>query len=268
MKKLLMSLLILVLIVGGVAWYLLDNLDSMARRTIESAGSAAMGTPVRVGSVSVDLMAGNATINNLTVANPPGFSNQDMIRFEQLHVDIELRSLNSDIIRINRVTSTDPYVLYEVEGDRANLDVIRERFPPADPDAEPVDPEREIVLSIGEIVIDGIQGSLQADRLPRDVNVNLGDIRLENLEGTPPVIARQVVRPLIDQLSNNAGRALVLATADLLAQELSERAAQELQELREQAEERLGGLDPELLDAVEDTVRDLGDRLGDLLRRN
>lgn len=263
MKKLISVVAVLLVLVAGGTYLLLGNLDSIAKRVIEHTGTQTMGSAVRVGSVSIDLRGGNATINNFRVANPQGFSNQDMMRFEQLHVDIDIRSLGSDVIRINRITTSEPYVLYELDGRRTNLDVVRERLA-RPPEEEPAEPEREIVLSIGEISVENISGRLQSDRLPRPVNVSLGSVHLENMEGTPAVIAQQIARPLVSQVYRNASAALVAATTELLEGELSERAEQAARELREEANERIreaGG-------SVEEAVEDLADRVRDIFRRN
>jgi len=263
MKKLISVMFVLLVIVAGGAFLLLGNLDSIAKRVIERAGTETMGSAVRVGSVSIDLRGGTATINNLRVANPRGFSNQDMLRFEQLHADIDIRSLNSDIIRINRITTTEPYVLYELEGNRANLDVVRERL--ARPTADtPPDPDSEIVMSIGEIRVDNISGRLQADRLPRPVDVNLGSVHLENMEGTPGIIALQIARPLISQVYRNATVALVTVTTDLLEGGLSDRGERALRELSDEASERVRDVGS----SVEDAVEDLTDRVRNIFRNN
>ena len=261
MKRLMSVVLVLLVIVAGGAWLLLGNLDNIAKRVIEQAGTDAMGSRVRVGSVSIDLRNGTATLNNFRVANPDGFSNNDMMRFEQLHVDIQLSSLNSDMIRINSVTSTSPFVLYELEGNRANLDVVRERL--AQRPAEPApDPDREPVFSIGEIRIDDIAGQLRADRLPRPVDVNLGSVHLENMEGTPAVIARQIARPLISQIYSNASVALVAATTELLEGELTERSERALQELQDAAADRVRDAGQ----SVEEAVDELADRVRNIFR--
>ncbi len=263
MKKLLSVIVVLLLLVAGGAWLLLDNLDSIAKRVIERNGTEVMGSRVRVGSVSIDLRNGTATLNNFRVANPDGFSNNDMMRFEQLHVDIQLSSLNTDVIRINQITSTSPFVLYEMEGNRANLDVVRERL--AQRPAEPApDPDQELVLSIGEIRVDDIAGQLRSDRLPRTVDVNLGSVHLENMEGTPEVIARQIARPLISQIYSNASVALVAATTELLEGELTERSERALRELQDSAADRVRDAGQ----SVEEAVDELADRVRNIFRGN
>jgi len=269
MKKLFVTLGIVVLLAaGGLTWLFL-NLDSVARQVIETAGTRAMGTQVTVGTVDIDLVNGNAGISDFRVANPEGYSRQDMIRFDALSVDIELGSIGSEMIRINNVRSTNPYVLYELRGTRANLDVVRERLASGEPaDTEPPpEPAQELMLSIGEVAIEGIRGRLQAERLPRAVDVNLGSVILRDMEGTPTDLARQIARPLVTQVSRNAASALVSATTELLEGELSERAEQAARELREQADSRLEETRRQADEAVQDATGELSDRLRDVFNR-
>ncbi|MEX1197881.1 MAG: hypothetical protein WEB57_08490 [Pseudohongiellaceae bacterium] len=269
MKKLFIAIGLVLLLAGaGVTWLLL-NLDSLAKQVIETAGTRAMGTEVSVGTVDIDLMNGNAGIADFRVANPEGFSNEDMMRFDALTVDIALGSIGSEIIRINSVRSTNPYVLYELQGGRTNLDVVREHLAsgrPADTEPPP-EAARELMLSIGEIAIEGIRGRLQADRLPRSVDVDLGTIVLRDMEGTPTDIARQIARPLLTQVSANAASALVNATGELLEGELTERAEQAAEELRNQARSRLQDTEQQVDDTMQETAEDLGNRLRDAFNR-
>lgn len=212
-KKLLLILSLLVVMVGAGAVNLSTNLDSIAMWAIESARSNALGTAVWVESVSTDLIGGSATLSGFTVANPAGFSSQDMIKFDELRVANDTRSLNADVIRINSIASVNPYVLFDMSGGRSNFDAVRERFPAQEPPAKSAEGP---VIAISEIRIDGIQGSLQ---------------------GTPEELARQIARPLLTQLMRNATAALGQVTAQALGSELMNRADDAVEELRSQTEE-------------------------------
>ncbi|MDO8907410.1 MAG: hypothetical protein Q7W55_02800 [Pseudohongiella sp.] len=175
MKRLLYIVLaVLVVVVGGMI-YLLNNLDGLVKRAIEVAGTNALATDVRVSSVNIDLANGSATLSGFSIANPPGFSNADMVRFDELYLAFDLSSLNTDVIRINSIRTVNPYVLYEMQGTRSNLDVVRERFPAQPAPTQSADGAAQPVIAINEVNITGIQGSLQSDLLPNPVSVNLGD---------------------------------------------------------------------------------------------
>jgi len=240
MKKLFRLIVLLLVVAAAAIFFMMSNMDGIAKRVIERAGTETMGTTVSVGAVSLDLPNGSAVLYDFRVANPPGFSDQSLLRFDELRLEIDVRSLNQDVIRIRRITSRNPALLYELQDGRANLDVVREHLAARQPTAPvPPEPGFEVVLSIDEVHIEDIQGSLLSDELPRQVNVNLGDVLLQNMEGTPEEIAVQIARPLFDQVSRHAGAALLRAATDVLEAELTERAGEALDGLRDRLGDRL-----------------------------
>lgn len=235
MKKILIGLVVVVVALGGVFYYLASNLDSILERVIESEGSSALGTEVQVDSVAVDLRGGTATINGFSVANPDGFSSEDMMRFDELHVALDLASLRSDVIRINTIRSTNPYVRFELQGTRSNIQAIRDRFPPSsEPPAESTGPAP--VIALDDLTINGIQGTLQSDQLPRAVEVNFGNVQVTNVEGTPDVLAQQISRAVLAQLANNARAALERVASGAVEAEIRDRVNEATEDVREAAE--------------------------------
>lgn len=256
MRKLIIGIVVLLALVFGLGVYLVTHLDGIAKRAIETAGSDALGTAVRVDSVAIDLAGGTATLSGFTVANPAGFSRQDMMRFDELRVAIDIASLREDTIRITSISSVNPYMLYEMQGARSNIDAVRERFPPSEAPADST--SAPLRLAIDEVRINGIQGALQADQLPRTVLVELGDISLPPAEGTPEEIARQLARPLLNQLASNASAAMTRALAGAVEDELRDRAGAAADEVRNRLEEELQQSDQR----VQDAANQLRDRLG------
>lgn len=258
MKKLLGVVLVLVVLVGAGMIFLVNNLDGLVKRAIETAGTDALGTPVTVQSVSIDLGAGSASLNGFAIANPPGFSDQDMMRFDELSVGIDIRSLTSDVIRITSISSVNPYVLYEMQGMSSNINAIMDRFPAQEPapETEPAGPQP--VIAIDALTVNGIQGSLQSDRLPRAVNVNLGNVAIPAVQGTPEELARQIARPLLTQLARNAGNAMTSA----LEGELRGRVDEATEQLRSEAEQRAQELEQQAEEEAQNAVQGLRDRIG------
>lgn len=258
MKKVLIGLVVVVVALGGVFYYLASNLDSILKQVIETQGSSTLGTAVRVDSVAVDLRGGTATINGFSVANPEGFSDEDMMRFDELHVSLDLASIGSDVIRINTIRSTNPYMRFELQGTRSNIQAIRDRFPPAssEPPAEPSGPAQ--VLALDDLTINGIQGTLQSDQLPRAVDVNFGNIQVTDVEGTPDVLAQQIARSVMTQLARNARDALESVASGAIEAELQNRVDEATESVRNRVDEELQNADPEIQEAAEA----LRDRLG------
>lgn len=244
MKKLLIGLLVVVVLIGGGLYYVVSNLDSIVKNGIESAGTDALGTDVRVDSVAIDLTAGIATLSGFSIANPEGFSNQDMVRFDELSVAIDLGSLRSEVIRITSIRSENPYVFYELQGTQSNIDAVRARFPAQESAPEPTSGPQP-VIGIDAVTINGIQGTLQSDLLSTPINVNLGNVNLPAVQGTPPELARQIARPLLAQLARNAAAAF----SAIPVSQLRDSADQAVEELQQQ------------LDEAEDAARTAADEL-------
>ncbi|HLT64273.1 MAG TPA: hypothetical protein VKZ92_07110 [Pseudohongiella sp.] len=242
MKKLFYAVLVLLVLVISGFVLLVNNLDTLVRRAIEVAGSSALGTEVNVGSVELDLTGGSATLTNFSIANPSGFSNEDMVRFDELHLAIDLASLNSEVVRIHSIRTVNPYLNYEMQGTRSNIDALRERFPAQTAPAEPVTNSREPVLALDSVRIAGIQGQLKSDLLPQPVAINLGDVQIPAVQGTPDQLARQIAVPLLTQLGRNAASEAAGVNAELLQQQLRDSANERLQD----AEESVRGAADEL----------------------
>ena len=78
--------------------------------------------PVRVGGVHIELSQGKATVSGLTVANPPGYSNNSALSFGQITVQI-----GSGGKVIKQIVAVDPTVRLGAEGESSNLSDLQKR---------------------------------------------------------------------------------------------------------------------------------------------
>jgi uncharacterized protein involved in outer membrane biogenesis len=238
MKKVLIAIAVLVVVIVGAGVFLFSNLDNIVEAGIETAGTSTLGTAVEVESVELDLVGGTASIYGFSIANPTGFSNASMVSFEELSVSINLQNTSGDQIHINSVVARSPFVLYESVDGETNVDAVSARFDSEEEVAEESDDSAAINLIIDSIVIEDIQATLISGFLPEPVDVGLGDIRLNDLEGSPDDIASEIMSPLLAQVASAAAQALVQATADILSN-AAEGAADALEGVADQASEAL-----------------------------
>ena len=244
MKKVMIGIAVVIVLIIGGAVLLFSNLDKIVETGIETAGTSTLGTRVEVGSVDLDLVAGTASIHGFSVANPAGYSNADMLRFDELSVGINLQDTSGERVHINSVVARSPYVLYETVDGVSNLDTVSARFG-TEPEEET---QSQVMLVIDSIVIEDIRGTLDSDKLPSTVDVNLGDVRLSGLAGYPDELAGQIMKPVLAQVGAAAAQALIKATADLLGNSA--------EEVQEQLENATGKANEAL------------DRIGNLLKRD
>lgn len=265
MKKVLIGLLVVVLLIGGGVFYVISNLDGIVKDAIETAGTGAIGSSVTVGTVDLDLMNGTAAIYDFSIANPTGFSNQAMVSFAELSISLDLNNLSGEVIGIRSIVARDPYIRYESVDGVSNLDTVNERLAGDSSEATSTESSAEAPdLAIASILIENIQASLDTDLLPSPLDVNLGDIRLENLSGSPEEISSQIMKPVISQLTASATRAVLSALAGMDLNDLQAVATQgvgdKVDELQEQATD---AIDDALGEGVGDSLKEgLGNLLG------
>ncbi len=86
---------LIVLIVAGI-YYVWNYLDwqSKVRELVHQYGTQAVGTSVNIGDINVSLSGGNGYIGNITVANPKGYTQNNIIKLGKVSV-----VLNKDSIK-------------------------------------------------------------------------------------------------------------------------------------------------------------------------
>lgn len=266
MKKIAIALAVIVVIVIGAGVFLYSNLDKLVEAGIETAGTSTLGTAVEVGSVELDLVGGSASIYEFSIANPAGFSNASMVSFEELSVRIDLQDTSSEQVHINSIVARSPVVLYETVEGESNVDTVSARFDSETETTEDSADSSAINLIIDSLVIEDIQATLISGLLPNPMDVGLGDIRLDNLEGTPDEISSQIMAPILAQVSAAAGQALVQAAGALLsdaAEQVQEQVQEQLEGAQEQVEEA-----QEILDDVTDQATEALENVGNLFNRD
>lgn len=206
--------IVLVVIIAGL-FYLGSRLDSIVKAAIERYGSEATGTQVSVSSVELSLRDGRGTVRGLSIANPPGFSAGDAIRFGRITLAFDLDSLRgrSPII-INEATIKDPFIAYERnQAGKGNLETIeanidRYRGPGSETSTPPTGPEEEQRILIKRFVFEDGKIQISAPELKEPIETNLSSIRMNDVGGpqgaTPPEIGKLVLA----QFARSAGKTL------------------------------------------------------------
>src|SRR5262245_21709198 len=124
---LLAAAVMLLLIVGGlfVVWSLGTILKSMDERY----GSEATQVAVHVDAVAVSLLGASAAINDLTVANPSGFSSANAFRLGEVRVLLNRGTLLSNPMVIDEISIVAAQVHFELDGNgTSNIDAIRRQL--------------------------------------------------------------------------------------------------------------------------------------------
>ena len=121
------SIVVLLAIALGIAYYSSGKIDAYVKTAIEKYGSESLGTKVSVGEVNISLRQTTATITNLEIANPPGFD--DPIAFKAGLIEITLNSKESklDSVVIDRILLNSPMVFYIKTKQTDNLSSLQDQ---------------------------------------------------------------------------------------------------------------------------------------------
>lgn len=210
-KKVLIVVGVVLLVVAGVAFYVITNLDSIVKAGIEKFGSEATKTAVRVSSVVIHLSKGSGEISGLTVANPREFSSPYIFSLGKIRLEIDAHSITSSPIVIDELRISSPQVVYEMNKDLvSNISVLKKNIQ-ASAASSTKQPgkenpgKKEIRIVIKKLVIDN--GSIEAHVAAfknRPRSVTLKHFEMTNVGGrngeTPARIAEEILTTLVKEV--------------------------------------------------------------------
>ena len=221
MKKIATVLLVLIILLGGGLFYLHTNLDSIVKNAIEEYGSQAAKTDVRVGSVKIVLAAGTGAINDLSIANPRGFSSSKAIETGLASIKIQPGSVTGGgPIVIDEIVIDRTQVQFEVtESGDSNLQTLennaRGSAPAAGSTAEKNQqaevPSRKVIIN--HLYIRNAQATISHPLLKEQLSAQLPTIELKDIGkdtngASPAQVAEQVLKGITQSAKQAASAQL------------------------------------------------------------
>jgi hypothetical protein len=88
---------------------------------VNRIGPKVAGTSVTLGAAQISPMSGEGTLDDLVVANPPGWSQGNAIAFKRIHVSVVPTSLFGDHVIIRDLEIDGPQFLYETKVVSSNI---------------------------------------------------------------------------------------------------------------------------------------------------
>jgi len=108
-----------VVFLGAVFW-----VDSFIASGVEGVGTELTGTQVTVEGASVSPLSGSGTISGFRVANPEGYEKGHAVVADEISVELEVSTLLSDPIVVEKVTVENPALNLARQGTEVNLRAI------------------------------------------------------------------------------------------------------------------------------------------------
>lgn len=242
-KKILISVVFLLLLVGGGVYF---YLDSIVKSGIEIVGSDMLGTAVTVDNVSISPLSGQGSISGLRVENPEGFDSPYAFELESVLVNIDVNSVFTGAAEIESITIMQPIITYETKITTDNIRTLLGNLPEGDEavsDAEVADD------AAGQLIIREFQ------MLGSQLNF------VSAIASAPLTLADIEIRGIGDKGGSASAANAIRVVLQEIVQSILSSDLPSLDLLRDSVEGRI----EDGAQRVEEAVEDLGGRLRNIL---
>jgi hypothetical protein len=172
-------LLIIVAVVLGI-WMVGERVLKVG---VEKAASKTLGVDVVVDDIGIAPFRGQLGIKGLEVRNPAGYELKNLLELNQGDVQVTLKSLMGDTVKIDYFRLDGINLVLEQKGMTNNLQEILNNM--EKPDAKPAPAEKKGKnLEISELEITNVKVKVKLLPLPgqsQTVDLALGPIKMQNL---------------------------------------------------------------------------------------
>jgi len=94
--------------------------DRAVRVGIESSATKTLNVGVSVSNVDLSIMAGKLALQNLLINNPPGYRHDKLLQLKNAEIEIDVKSLLSDVVNIREIKLDGVNVVLEQRGVSSN----------------------------------------------------------------------------------------------------------------------------------------------------
>ena len=255
-KILLSVIAVIVLIVGIGLWFVFSNLNSIVKEAVETVGTDTLETNVSLNAVDIKLTDGSGELKGFSIANLPGYTQENMFAVDTVKLDIDPNSLAGDVIVIDELTIKGISVVAEQLGTTTNLQALMDRLPKSDATdgatSEDSGSSADVLLAVKQLNFVENSLTLATEKygihtldLPNITQSNLGS---EANGLTPEQLAKAIAEPLIE----SAKKSVEEGIAKLAEEALKERLDEEKDKLK-------GKIDDELGEGTVDKIKGLKD---------
>lgn len=215
MRKVLVAVIGIAAVGIGTTIFVMLNLDDFVKDAIQAFASEAVKTQVRVAEVKLALESGEASIIDLNVSNPDGFSSQNIFELGMISAKIDATTLNQNPIMIDEVIISMPSIMYEInKSGKSNVDVLIDNLAMADDLANSNSDGRDgdLKMIIGKLIVErgrikvrvsALSDAEQSMTLP---TIEIFDIGKKDGGMTSVEVARLLSSKLLDSVNSSVAQ--------------------------------------------------------------
>lgn len=228
MKKLIKwGTLVVVLVLVAAVTVVYFKLSSIVKYAVETQGTAQMNLKTQLDGASVGLLGGKLGLDDLKIANPPGFSTPYLFSLDGLDVQVPIRELRDNPKHVTSITLDKPKLVIERSADgRFNFKAAIDQMPkgpaPTGPQ-QPAEPAgEEMRLVIDELTIKDalvvVRPGISLPGIAEEITVPIPTVTMKNIGNADNAqngaALRDVAQQVITVMAANA------SNSELLPQEL------------------------------------------------
>jgi len=232
-------LIAIIIVIAAVVYFGLSNLNGFVEDVIETSGSKTLQTAVNVGGVNIELLEGKGAINTLTIANPKGFSNNNIASVGNVSLQLDVKSLTGKVKVIKSISVDGVKLRAEQKGiSDTNLQALLDNIKsatggsnstPNKSDSSGQPDVRLMVESLrfgeSEIALETEQYGGKTIKLPAYTQNNIGN---KTTGLTPDQLSEAIVSNLISKAEKAVKRKAREALKDKAEEKLKEKLKEEL----------------------------------------
>ena len=254
---------LLIVIIAGAAFYLLNNINPIVKDIIERVGPTVTKTAVNVDTVDIKPREGSGALKGFSVANPEGFTSKDILNWSDIGVQLDLRSLTTDVYVIKELIIDGVNINVEQKGLTTNVQQLLKNLQSDSATSEKTTTEsgKEVRLVVKHLVFANNKANIITENYgSKEINIpgfeltNLGDPAVGL---TPAELGVAITKPLI-QKAKKAGEDKL---KDMAKDKLKEKVDAKKEELKAKADEL-----KDKAKAKEDELKEKGDAKKDELK--
>ena len=220
-RKVSITALVFVVLLAGGLYYLSSNLNGIVAGVIESQGSAATQTSVRVTGVDIQLTDASAALSGLSIGNPEGFSG-NAIELGGFSVRLDASSLTSDTIVVEDITVDGARINMLQQTGGNNLQKLLANLQSMAPEEASESEAAGKKVIIDQFTLNGASASVSIPALNETREVSLPTIVVQGIGresngATAAQVAEQILRPVVEKAIASAS---VEAAKDRVGKEI------------------------------------------------
>jgi uncharacterized protein involved in outer membrane biogenesis len=215
MKKLIVAVVVILAVAAAGIYFLAANANEIVREVIEEEGSKATKSHITIGTVDIQIAQGTGEISELNIANPEGFSVNNVIEVGKATAILNISSLKGNTpIVISNITLDEMLINYEIAADaRNNLQTLQNNTKSSAVSEQGKESRgRKVIIEMLTIAPSVI--TVTQKGLDKKLSLTLPEIQIRNIgldsEGAnAPEIMHQVISKISSETVQTVGAEMI-----------------------------------------------------------